>query len=255
MNNTQLKYMNDTYLLAELAKIIEIGSDKNGVYVILDQTIHYPGGGGQPMDSTYIQKDNSVSVKIAGASFNGGNIKHYILQLPETIREGSEIALQVDRTTRLRNAAYHSAGHWIASIIKENMRLPLQPTKGYHYPDGAYVEFDGSIDSLPEDLLYQIEYAMRIDRQANLMIASSTVDKAKFMQMRDSIEAPSNFKPMEGRPLRLVTFDDYKSVPCGGTHLASVRELGTVTPTKVKLKNKKIRVSYEVKLPLHIVPS
>lgn len=255
MNNTQLKYMDDTYLLAGLAKIIEIGSDKNGIYLILDQTIHYPGGGGQPMDSTYIQKGNSISVKITGASFNGGNVKHYVPQLPDKIREGDNIALQVDRPTRLRNAAYHSAGHWIASIIKENIQLPLQPTKGYHYSNGAYVEFDGNIDTLPEDLLYQIEYAMRIDRQANLMITSSTVDSAKFLKMRASIEAPSNFTPMEDRALRLVTFDDYKSVPCGGTHLSSIRELGLVTPTKVKLKNKKIRISYEVEIPLYLVPS
>lgn len=255
MINTQLNYMQDTYLLAGLAKIIEIGSDKDGVYLILDQTVHYPGGGGQPMDFTYIQKGNSISIKITKASFNGGRIKHYVAGLPETIREGDEIALQVDRITRLRNSAYHSAGHWIASIVKENMQLSLQPNKGYHYPEGAYVEFNGSFDAIPEDLLSQIEYVMRIDRQANLGIGSSTVDKAKFIQDRASIEAPANFTPMDDRPLRLVTFDDYKSVPCGGTHLSSVREIGDVTLTKVKLKNKKIRVSYKIDSPLYSVPS
>ena len=247
--------MVDTYCLASLAKIIEIGSDEHGLFLVLDQTIHYPGGGGQPMDLTYFQKDNKNFAKVIKSPFNSGNIKHYVDVIPNIVREGDEIAIQVDRSTRIRNAAYHSAGHWIASIVTENMLLPLQPTKGYHYPEGAYVEFEGDMNQIPDDVLYQIEYAMRIDRQAQLKIEASTIGVTEFLNLRDSIVVPSNFKPMDDRPIRLVTFDDYKSVPCGGTHLSSVSEFKSVTLTKVRVKNRKIRISYHVSMPDFIPPS
>lgn len=255
IQKTTLKYMDDTYCFASLASVIDIGMDENGYYLVLDQTIHYPGGGGQPMDLTYLQKDNMHFSKVVKSSYNSGKIKHYVDVLPSFVREGNEIVIQVDRTTRIRNSAYHSAGHWIASIVTENMLLPLHPTKGYHYSDGAYVEFEGAVSDVPKDILSQIEYAMRIDRQAQVKIKASTIGTSEFMKLRNSIIAPANFKPMDDRPFRLVTFDDYKSVPCGGTHLSSVSETKSVKPTKVKVKNGKLRISYQVSMPDFIPPS
>jgi Ser-tRNA(Ala) deacylase AlaX len=255
IQTTYLKYMDDTFCFASLAIVTEVGSDEHGTYLVLDQTIHYPGGGGQPEDLTYLQKDNVSLSKVIKSSFNSGNIKHYIDSLLQSLKKGDEVAIKVDRTHRIRNAAYHSAGHWVSSIVTENIMLPLLPIKGFHYPEGAYVEFDGDIKKIPDDILYQIEYAMRIDRQAQLKIKASIVEASEFLNLKDSIVVPSNFEPMDDRPLRLVTFDTYKSVPCGGTHLSSVLDFKMVKPTKIKLKNGKIRISYLVEMPDFIPPS
>jgi len=247
--------MDDSYCIASLATIVESGHDDKGQYLIFDQTIAYPGGGGQPMDNITLSKQNKNIAEVNKCNFNNGRIKYYVDQLPTKIEEGDEIAMHIDRKSRIQNSAYHTAGHWIASIVTENLLLPLIPLKGFHFSTGAYVEFDGSLEDLPADLLYQIEYAMRIDQQAQLKIKAHVVSVADFHAQRTEISVAKNFQPMTDRPLRLVQFDNYKAVPCGGTHLSSVSELKSLTPTKVKMKNGKIRISYSMEVPAMILPS
>lgn len=255
MKNTILKYMDDTYCFASLSKIVEIGHDNKGLYLVFDETIAYPGGGGQPMDSITLNQHNKEFAIVQKCDFNGGRIKYYIDQLPSNIGEGDEIAMHIDRSARMKSAAYHTGGHWIASIITENLQLPLTPTKGFHFSTGAYVEFIGSISVLPEDILYQIEYAMRIDRQAQIKVNTNVISAEEFFVKKSEISVAENFQPMTDRPLRLVKFDTYKAVPCGGTHLTSIRELKSVIPTKVKVKNGKIRISYSAEMPILALPS
>ena len=42
------------------------------------------------------------------------------------------------------NARLHSAGHLLDSAV-HRLGLDVSPGKGYHFPDGAYVEYTGSI--------------------------------------------------------------------------------------------------------------
>lgn len=247
--------MDDTYCYASLASIVEIGSDDKGLYLVFDRTIAYPGGGGQPMDSITLSYQNKDFAKVSKCNFNGGHIKYYVDDLPSKMREGDEIAMTIDRTTRHKNAAYHTAGHWLASVVTENLLLPLIPTKGFHFSDGAYVEFIGTLGDLPEDLIYQIEYAMRIDRQAHLKIKTSVISIDDYYANKSAISVANDFKPMNDRPLRLVTFDTYKSVPCGGTHLRGIREIKSVKATKVKVKNGKIRINYFAETPIFVPAS
>ena len=56
---TILLYLEDTYLFQETANIVESGKNENGKYIILDKTIFYPQGGGQPTDTGTIQNENA----------------------------------------------------------------------------------------------------------------------------------------------------------------------------------------------------
>ena len=47
---TKKLYLNDTYLLEAHARVLERACDERGPYLLLDQTIFYPQGGGQPCD-------------------------------------------------------------------------------------------------------------------------------------------------------------------------------------------------------------
>ena len=55
--STKRVYYNDTYLDKLEVEILEVGQDKSGSYVIFDQTIFHPQGGGQPADEGYLEKD------------------------------------------------------------------------------------------------------------------------------------------------------------------------------------------------------
>lgn len=67
---TQLSYFEDTYKFEDTAVIKANGKDENGDFLILNQTIFYPQGGGQPSDRGTIAVDGVVvpihSVKYVG---------------------------------------------------------------------------------------------------------------------------------------------------------------------------------------------
>ena len=255
MTQTALKYMSDTFCLASLAKVESIGSDEDGTFLILDSSIHYMGGGGQRPSITYLSFQNKVFGKVARAKYIEGQLKHYVEAVPERLTAGDIISMQIDRHSRVEDASYHTAGHWIASIVTENILLPLTPTKGFHYPNGAYVEFQGDKECLPEDLLYMIEYAMRIDRQANLNVTTEIISHSEFEKRRNEFALPQGFKPFTDRPLRIVAIEDYRAVCCGGNHVTDLNSLHPVKLSKVKIKNGRIRISYEVDVPQMIYPS
>jgi alanyl-tRNA synthetase len=240
---TELLFQENTYLYAMIVNIINIGFDDYGYYFITDKTIYYPQGGGQPNDNGHIEKDGNT-ITIVKAKYNElGQVKHYTdFEAPKSLLN-KDVAMHVNQNSRKLNSAYHTAGHWLSQIVNENLELPLFPSKGHHFAGEAYVEFDGNIKEFCEDIIDNIKLAIRIDLQTQPTINSQIV--ASNSALLEDALLPINFKPLTNRPLRLVTISGYKSVPCGGTHLKSLRELRTVTPKKIYKKGKRIRLTYE----------
>ena len=54
---TKLLYLDDSYIFESKATITGKMVDEKGPYILLDQTIFYPQGGGQPSDQGIIQGD------------------------------------------------------------------------------------------------------------------------------------------------------------------------------------------------------
>jgi Ser-tRNA(Ala) deacylase AlaX len=57
---TKLNYLEDTYLFESEATFVEIRENEKGKAIILDETIFYPQGGGQPADRGEITSGDSV---------------------------------------------------------------------------------------------------------------------------------------------------------------------------------------------------
>jgi hypothetical protein len=64
--------------------------------------------------------------------------------------------LQVDGEKRKIYARYHSAGHLLDIAVRRCGQTQLQPSKGYHFPVGAYVEYIGVVDNSVKDKLPQL---------------------------------------------------------------------------------------------------
>lgn len=241
--NTNPLFLTDTHKFATLANIIQIGSDEKGSFFVTDNSIFYPQGGGQPNDDGYICFDHDQQYKITSARYaEGGAIKHYTeTPIPPDLVVKC-VAMHIIQESRRINAAYHTVGHWLSQIVCENLGLPLSPSKGHHFPNEAYIEFDGNIECVSDDTLNQIQMAMKIDMQANLKVRAEfgSVDSDIF----NSALLPKNFKPPTNKPLRFVAIDDYRWIPCGGTHLAALSELRFFTPTSFYKKSGKVRLTY-----------
>ncbi len=237
---TILSYLDDSYAYESSSEVTELGRDDRGAYVVLDQTIFYPQGGGQPADKGFIASyGNQIAVGFVG--FIDGKVRHYIADEDAVkLQQGAVVDLRVDGQQRQRNARLHSAGHLISHIM-ETLDDRLIPFKGHHFPDGSYVECQGEIGDTAS-LVEQANARLAANIEAGLLIVSAYADYDTIAWLRPALAA----NMPAGKPTRLVTIGDYRALPCGGTHVSSADQLGGVRITKAKAHKGNLKVSYEI---------
>ena len=243
ISGTKLLYLDDTYQSAGTAVITSIEEiDGKGMAIILDQTIFYPQGGGQPADQGQISNNSGNCFMVNDVRSIDGVVHHFGQFSGGTIAVNETVNLSIDMQRRLLNARLHSAGHLIDAAV-QSLQLPLTPTKGYHFPDGPYVEYSGEIAAdTREDIRLQLE------KKANELIHSQigveviTTNKAELANL-------CSFVPdyvSDQKPIRLVTFVPKLGCPCGGTHVQNSQEIKEIKLTKLRIKGGQTRISYQL---------
>ncbi|MGF1937133.1 MAG: alanine--tRNA ligase-related protein [Nostoc sp. ChiQUE02] len=238
--STVLAYLEDTYKFTDNAHIEYVANDERGSYCVLDSTVFYPQGGGQPSDIGTIEA-KGVQLPIGFVSFVDGDVRHYGDFSSVSLEKGEEVNLYVDEAHRMQNAKAHTAGHLMYTII-ESLDKNLIAVKGYHFPDGSYVEFQGS-PSFENTEIFIAEVNTKISEALNeaTSVEVSLITPEKLALRWSNI--PNNLPP--GKPLRVVTIDNFHPTPCGGTHLKSLNELKSVIVTKVKRQKGNLKISYK----------
>lgn len=140
---TKALYLTDTYLFEASAEIIGQASDERGTYILLDCTIFYPQGGGQPSDQGII-KGEGFELNVLQIRQIENEIRHYTDLAPNTALIGSKIICILDKDRRILNARYHTIAHLLGNVV-ELLYPSLKATKGHSFPKEAYVEFQGDM--------------------------------------------------------------------------------------------------------------
>lgn len=225
---TELLYLQNQNLFETEAKIVNIMETENGTAIILDKTIFYVQGGGQPSDTGFITTTTN-SFEVTKVIYNlDGEVYHLGHFTNGDFKIGDLAVLKVNQSKRQLHSKIHSAGHLIDLAIK-NLSLDWLPIKGFHYPEGSYVEYSAArqIDNL-EQLKIQIQ---------------SQFDKLVAQKIPIIITFDNN-QLYKGLPLRKMSFDGLGELPCGGTHVANTAELEGFKITKIKPKQGVVKVSY-----------
>lgn len=238
---TNLVYLDDTFLLECSATVREIGRYEKGAFVILDRTVAYPQGGGQPADAGFLIGDGD-KIPLLFVGFKDGEVIHHVPDAAlDAIAIGQPMEVKIDQTLRINNARLHTAGHLVSHVI-ETMEPRLRPSKGYHFPAGSYVEFSNDAGIETGLLLEQASRAIHDAIEARTQVDASYSDFGYVVKVRPHL-AP--YIPRD-KPTRIVTIGAYTPLPCGGTHLADLGQIGTIRITKVKRAKDNLRVSYGV---------
>ena len=236
-----LLYLADSYQFTATAVVQSVEENEHGTLLILDQTIFYPQGGGQPCDTGIIViGDVTFTVNNVRLSPEGVVYHYGVFDQPGVADvSGETVQLSVDEERRMLNARVHSAGHLIDIAVKKIGITGIVPTKGFHNPEGSYVEYDGVLEDAAQ-------YIRSLETAANQLVADDipiiTEDLSPAEAQARGVYAPP------GKSARFVYFDGYESdgCGCGGTHVRSTAEIGKITIRKIKSKKGVTRVSYAV---------
>jgi Ser-tRNA(Ala) deacylase AlaX len=206
----------------------------------LDQTIFYPQGGGQPYD-TGIISHNSKKFFVEEVRFIDGVVKHIGKFEGEAFEAGETITCSIDVERRQLHTRLHSGGHLVDMGLKQ-LGITWRPGKGYHFPNGPYAEYAGSLENFDiEKLKADLENA------CNEIIQKGIETKVLFTP-KEEMGSVCAFVPdyiPANKPARVVLYGDY-GVPCGGTHVANLKDIGIISIRKIKQDGENIRVSYSI---------
>lgn len=224
---TKLLYLENWNILESPARVARITSYKEKPAITLDQTIFYPQGGGQPWDTGTIVGSNG-SFKVSEVRFDPETgIVYHIGAMAGTIKAGDDVQCAVDAPRRALNSRLHSGGHIIDMAIAE-LGLRWKPGKGYHFPEGPYIEYIGALNEEAKESL-----KAEIEKRTHQLIAQQIPVTTKFLANQ----------LINGKPARVVMYGEH-AVPCGGTHVNNLREVGTIVIRKIKQEKEIVRVSY-----------
>eukprot|EP00736_Rhodelphis_marinus_P012312 Rmarinus@m.9727 len=248
---TKLKYFEDTYNFecdAKVVHVLEIPLEERksgGQYaVILDETVMYPQGGGQPADSGAIcakEPENIFSicdVRMVGkavhhiGNFAGGRV----------FDVGQPVAVSVTESRRRLHARLHSAGHLLDACVTKAGYTQLTPGKGYHFAQSPYVEYIGVI--APED---REDAAKLLGSLLDELVEENTPVEVSYTTSAEKLSelcGPGFESYFDHTPeVRVVSMSGTSS-PCGGTHVKQTGEIGKVKVASIKVKKGRTRVSY-----------
>jgi Ser-tRNA(Ala) deacylase AlaX len=155
---------------------------------------------------------------------------------------GQKCVLRLDKDRRIKHAKLHTAGHLIAGLVDAG-RGSMRAVKGYHFEEGPYVEFEGEPEDSDADA-----FLAALQNKINLLIAEvPQVYEAQvsYDELKQRCwNAPPNI-PAD-KPLRTITIHSLDPVPCGGTHVRCLSEIGAVNVVKFKKRKGLTKISYRV---------
>ncbi len=224
---TELLFRDDAYLLLCNSTIVAVHPDG----IILDKTLFYPGGGGQPCDKGHIKKGEE-SVEVTSVSSSDNRIVHHISGNIR-LKPGDIIECVLDWKHRYKLMRSHTAAHILSTVIhKETGALITGNQK-----EIDKVRIDFNLETFDKEKIAEyIEKANLIVKQ-NLNVANYYLQRDEAFKI-ESLFRLKNVLPKEVSKIRIVDIAGFDIQACGGTHVRSTSEIGPISFLEMKNKGK-----------------
>jgi len=226
---TKPVYYEDPYKTELEAKVLSVQPQVSLTNVILDQTIFYPEGGGQPSDRGMIG-----NAKVEYVRFQNGEIIH---QVKGELKEGETVKTTLDWGWRNKYMKIHSAGHLLHDVLM-SMVKGLTPLKGSHGKK-AFLEYTGEIDPAIKEKL-EVEVNVVAQKDLPIVTKETTYDELA----KDCPFLPPNLP--KNKPLRMIKIGDFSSMPDGGVHVKTTKEIGKIWIANITVQNGTTNIRYGV---------
>jgi misacylated tRNA(Ala) deacylase len=229
----------DAYAREIEATVVETDPDAHAV--LLDQTVFYPGGGGQPADSGELIGDSGGSWRVAGATKRGDEIWHTIEDGSELPAPDTTVTARIDWDRRHRLMRTHSALHVLCGVVWRDHGASV--TGGNMEPLTGRMDFE--FETMSGELVGEIEKRVNEEIDADREIRVAILPREEAFAIPDLIRTKINLLPEGISEVRTIEIAGLDVQADGGTHVARTSEIGRVHVTGYESKgriNKRIRI-------------
>ena len=209
--------------------------------VLLDITVFYPGGGGQPADTGWLRTDDGGAWRVTGARKSGDDIWHILEEGAAPPAEGTEVTAWLDWDRRHALMRTHSALHVLCGVIWRDWGASV--TGGNMESLSGRMDFE--FETMAGELVAEIERRVNVEVEADREIRVAVLPRDEAFAIPDLIRTKINLLPegiSEVRTIEIVGLDLQAD---GGTHVSHTGEIGRVRVTGYESKgriNKRIRI-------------
>ena len=211
--------------------------------VVLDRTVFYPGGGGQPSDrGLLLRASDGRTWTVRGARKAGSEIVHELGPGggdPPAV--GDTLEVDLDWARRFALMRTHTALHALCGVVWRDHGA--QVTGGNMEPGSGRMDFEFA--SMSGDLVDSIEAAVNVELAAARDVRVAVLPRAEAFAIPDLIRTKINLLPDGIEEIRTIEIVGLDLQADGGTHVANTREVGQIRVTDYESKgriNKRIRI-------------
>lgn len=208
---TEKLYNQNSHQIENTAVVRVCTPVKGGFEVLLDRTVFFPEGGGQPSDAGTIGNANVIHCREAG-----GEVYHLV---DRPLDENAEVSVSLDWARRFDFMQQHTGEHLLSFAF---YKLFSAANVGFHLSvDYATIDFDKPLDHT------QI---LEAEALANTYVWRNLPVQAAFYESENDIKDLPLRKHAEGltAPIRIVTIEDADMCTCCAPHCSLTGEIGSI---------------------------
>jgi misacylated tRNA(Ala) deacylase len=229
---TERLFLDDPTLACTSATVLASGP----LGIVLDRTVFYARGGGQPGDSGTLRWDRGETPITEAVKGEGEAILHQPAPDAALPPPGTVVEAAIDWQRRHAHMRMHTAMHLLCSLIKG-----AAVTGGSVGADKSRLDFDLPNPPPKEEVEAGLNALIAADHPVRIeWVDESVLDTDPTLVRTMSVQPPRG----TGR-LRLMRIGSDENLvdlqPCGGTHVSRTGEIGPIRVQKIENKGKQNR--------------
>lgn len=233
---TGLLFRDDAYR-REAPAVVEGLTPEGGI--ILDHSLFYPTGGGQPGDSGWIIWDGNHLPIATSVKAQGDAIALVPAEAASLPPVGARVTQKLDWDRRHKHMRVHTALHLLSVVI------PFGVTGGQISATHGRLDFD--MPDAPQNR-DEIEAALNELVTSDARVSEDWITGAELEANPHLVKTMAVQPPKGAGDIRLVRIgeegDWIDLQPCGGTHVARTGEIGALRLGKIEKKGRLNRRVY-----------
>ena len=211
--------------------------------VVLDRTVAYARGGGQPGDTGILTTDAGELVIVdTFVDRESGELIHALAEGSAPLAIGAPVRVAIDADRRRTIMRTHTALHALSGIVFTSFGARVT---GGNMADDGTARMDFELDAMSQEFGREVEERLNAALAEAHAVSVLFLPRAEALADPDLIRTKANLIPEHVDPIRVIDIEGIDKQAGGGTHVRSTAEVGHVEVAKTESKgkaNKRMRI-------------